>query len=155
LGIEKMALRKSKLIDLCVDGLITKAEFEKTNSQYDKQVAVLQKQWTALKLDNQATETLQQKLANIEKVIESIVKLREFSESVCGEILSKVIVEGRDKMSVYLTPAENKEPIFFKIPLSAHQYLLKYRKRCFSKKCYRSRFFNLYQDTKVEIFIGV
>jgi hypothetical protein len=115
-GIQKMAMRQSKLIDLCVDGLISKSEFEKTKSQYDKQVAVLQKQWAVLKLDDKSVENLTLKLANIERVIESIVKLREFSESVCGEILSKVVVEGRDKMSFYLTSVENKDPLFFKIP---------------------------------------
>ena len=120
--IQKMANRQSKLIDMCVDGLISKAEFESTKSQYDKQIAVLQKQWAALKLDNNAVENLTQKLANIEKVIESIVKLKEFSESVCDEILSRVIVEGREKMSFYLTTAENKDPVFFKIPLLVPQY---------------------------------
>jgi len=112
-GIEKMAVRKSKLIDLCVDGLITKSEFEQTNSQYNKQLAVLNKQWAALKLDNKTAEILQQKLDNIDATIESLVKLKEFGDSICSEILHKVVIEGREKMSFYLTAGENKDPVFF------------------------------------------
>jgi len=114
-GIEKMSIRKSKLIDMCVDGLITKAEFEKTNNQYDKQLAVLNKQWSVLKLDNQAVEDLTQKLENIEAVIENLVRLKEFGDSVCSEVLHKVVVEGRDKMSFYLKTGENTNPVFFKM----------------------------------------
>jgi hypothetical protein len=116
-GIEKMSMRKSKLIDLCVDGLITKAEYEKTKSQYDKQLAVLKKQWSTLKLDNKAIETLQQKLDNIEATIETLVRLKEFGDSICSEVLHNVVVEGRDKMSFYLKTGDNTDPVFFKIPL--------------------------------------
>jgi DNA invertase Pin-like site-specific DNA recombinase len=120
-GIEKMAVRRSKLIDMCVDGLITKAEYEKTKSQYDKQVAVLNKQWAALKLDSKAMETLQQKLDNLDATIESLVKLKEFGDSICSEVLHKVVVEGRDKISFYLANGDNADPVFFKIPLSVTQ----------------------------------
>jgi DNA invertase Pin-like site-specific DNA recombinase len=110
--MEKIAMRKVKLLDLCVDGLITRAEFEKSNNQYNKQIEALNKQLLALKLDNKVAEDLQQKLEDIEKTIETIVRLKEFSESVCGEILHKVVVEGRDKMSFCLTTGENKDPVF-------------------------------------------
>ena len=115
-SIEKMAARKSKLIDLLVDGIITKTEYEKTNNQYDKQTAVLQKQWAALKLDNKTTEDLQQKLDNIETAIENLVRLKEFGDSICLEILHKVVVEGREKISFYLTATETENPQFFQIP---------------------------------------
>lgn len=69
-------------------------------------------------------EDLTQKLKNIETTIETLVKLKELSVSVCSEILHKIVIEGREKMSFYLTTSENTEPIFFKIPLSPQQYLL-------------------------------
>jgi len=119
-GIEKMAVRKSKLIDMCVDGLITKAEFEKTNSQYDKQLADLNKRWTALKPDNETAENLQQKLDNVETAIENLVRLKEFGDSICSEVLHKVVVEGREKISFYLKTDKNAE-MFVKLPLSLTQ----------------------------------
>jgi hypothetical protein len=84
---------------MCDDGLITKSEYEKTKNQYDKQLAVLNKQWSALKLGNKTVEDLTQKLANIAAVIESLVRFKEFGDSICSEMLHKVVVEGRDKMS--------------------------------------------------------
>jgi ribosomal protein S25 len=115
--VDKILARKFKLVDLYMDGLITRAEFERINSQYSKQVAALNEQLAALKLDNKIAEDLTQKLNNVETTIETLVKLKEFSDSVCGEVLHKVIVEDRDKLSFYLTTGENTEPVFFKIPL--------------------------------------
>jgi hypothetical protein len=122
-GMEKIVARKSKLLDLCVDGVISRAEFEGANVQYNKQLDALNKQLQSLKLDNKIAEDLTQKLNNIEITIETIVRLKEFSESVYGEVLSNVIVEGREKMSFYLTTRENTEPVFFKIPLSVPKCL--------------------------------
>jgi DNA invertase Pin-like site-specific DNA recombinase len=120
----KIGNRKMKLVELYADGEITRDEYNKINSQYNKQLDALEKQMAALKLDNKIAEDLTQKLANVEKVIETIVKLKEYSDAVCGEVLHKVVVEGRDKMSFYLTTGENTAPAFFKIPLLIHQDLL-------------------------------
>jgi hypothetical protein len=120
-SIEKMATKKSKLIDLLVEGTITKTDFEKTNSQYDKQLSALNKQWAALKLDNKTVETLQQKLANIDKAVENLVGLKEFGDSVCDEVLHKIVVDGRDKISYYLKTDKNAD-MFIKIPLLHTQY---------------------------------
>jgi DNA invertase Pin-like site-specific DNA recombinase len=122
--MDKVLTRKSKLIDLYTDGAISRDEFDKANNQYNKQLDALQKQVASLKLDNKIAEDLTQKLANIEQTIETLVKLKEFSDSVCGEVLHKVVVEGREKMSFYLKTAENKDPAFFKIPLLEQQCLL-------------------------------
>jgi DNA invertase Pin-like site-specific DNA recombinase len=115
-GLEKIAVRKSKLIDMHVDGLITRSDFEKSFGQYDKQEQALRKRLLSLDSENKVAQDLQQKLDNIETAIENLVKLKEFSDSVCSELLHKVIVEGRDKISLYLTAGENTEPLFFKIP---------------------------------------
>jgi len=120
-SLEKMVAKKSKLIDLLVDGTITKAEFERTNRQYDKHAAILQQQWTALKLDNKTIETLQQKLDNIESAIENLAGLKEFGDSVCEEVLHKIVVDGRDKISFYLKTDKNAD-MFIKMPLSHTQY---------------------------------
>jgi len=118
--MDKIAARKSKLIDMHTDGTITRAEFETANNQYNKQLAALTKQLLALKLENKVAEDLTQKLANVEAAIETLVKLKEFSDSICFEVLAKVVVEGRKKMSFYLTTGEDTTPVFFPIaPLNA------------------------------------
>jgi DNA invertase Pin-like site-specific DNA recombinase len=115
-NMAKVGARKSKLIDLHVDGAITRAEFDKANNQYSRQLDVLECQLLTLEQDNKIVENLTQKLANIETTIETIVKLKEFSESVCGEILHKIVVDGRDKLSYYLAAGENSDPAFFQVP---------------------------------------
>jgi len=113
--MDKITAKKFKLLDMHVDGAISHAEFEKANTQYNKQLDALNKQFLALKLDNKIAENLTQKLNNIEATIENIVKLKEFSDSVCGEVLNKIIVEGREKISFYLTAGDTAEPTFFKV----------------------------------------
>jgi len=122
-GMDKIAARKSKLIELYTDGLISREEFKKTNEQYDKQLAVLYSELAVLKQDNKTVENLRQKFDNVDRVIENLVRLKEFGDSICGEVLSKVVVEGREKMSFYLTAGENTDTIFFKIPVSPQQFL--------------------------------
>ncbi|MCL2257995.1 MAG: recombinase family protein [Candidatus Bathyarchaeota archaeon] len=115
--IERITARKGKLIDTYVDGLITKAEFEQTNNRYSTQVEGLKKQLLALELGNETVETLQQKLEKIETVIENLARLKEFGDSICGELLHKVIVDGREKISFYLLTDKNAD-MFVKMPVS-------------------------------------
>jgi DNA invertase Pin-like site-specific DNA recombinase len=121
-GIERLLAKKSKIIDMFADGMITKDEFASANALYIKQAEALNQQLLSLKLENGLAENLTQKLAKIDETIEAIVRLKEFGDSVCQEILHKVVVKGRDKVSFYLTTAENTDPAFFKIPLSVPQY---------------------------------
>jgi uncharacterized protein YoxC len=73
--------------------------------------------------ENKLAEDLKQKLDNLDQAIENLARLKEFGDSICTEVLHKVVVEGRDKMSFYLTAGENKDSVFFKIPLLIRQHL--------------------------------
>ncbi|MCL2173189.1 MAG: recombinase family protein [Candidatus Bathyarchaeota archaeon] len=122
-GLDKIADKKTRLIDMHLDGLIKLAEYRKSYAQYDKQQEALQKRLAVLDSENKLAEDLKQKLDNIDQAIENLARLKEFGDSICSEVLHKVVVEGRDKMSFYLTTCENKDPAFFKIPLSIRQDL--------------------------------
>ena len=121
-GMEKIAARKSKLIELRVDGLISHSEFKKTNEQYDKQLAASYSQLAALKQDNKTVELLRQKFDNVEKAIENLARLKEFGDLVCSEVLHKIVVDGREKISYYLKTDKNAD-MFVKMPVSSQQYL--------------------------------
>jgi DNA invertase Pin-like site-specific DNA recombinase len=124
LAVERILTKKSKLIDMFADGMITREEFTKANEQYSKQADALSKELLLLKNENKFAEDLTQKLNTIDQTIETIVRLKEFGDSVCEEILHKVVVEGREKISFYLATKETEKPAFFKIPLLTQQYLL-------------------------------
>ena len=108
-GIEKIAVRKSKLIDMYVDGLIKRPEYEKAFGQYDKQQQHLQNQLSALDSENKIAQDLAQKLDNIDHAVENLVRVKEFGDSICSEVLHKVVIEGRDKISFYLLANENAD----------------------------------------------
>ena len=119
-NIEKITARKNKLVDAYMDNLITKSEFEQVKDRYSKQLSVLVEQLEFLELDNKSIENLQQKMENVETAIENLVRLKEFGEAICSEILHKVVVEGREKISYYLKTNENADT-YVKIPVSLQQ----------------------------------
>jgi DNA invertase Pin-like site-specific DNA recombinase len=120
-GLEAIAGKKSGLIDMRLDKLITVAEYQKSRERYDKQEAALLKRLADLGSENKAAEDLKLKLDNIDRAIENLVRLIEFSDEICSGVLHKVVVEDREKMSFYLKTDENKDPAFFKIPLLIRQ----------------------------------
>jgi len=120
-GLEKIAVRKSKLIDMYTDGMIKRAEFEKSFNQYERQQEALQKRLSSLDSENKIAQDLQQKLDNIETAIENLARLKEFGDSICDEVLHKIVVDGREKIAYYLKTDKNAD-LFIKIPLSSQQY---------------------------------
>jgi len=120
-NIARINARKLKLVDAYFDGLLSRDEFEETKSRYNKQLDVLSKQLSSLEQGNATIETLQQKLANVETAIESLARLKEFGDSVCSEVLHRIIVDGRDKISFYLKTGENAT-MFVKMPVLVAQY---------------------------------
>jgi hypothetical protein len=120
-SIERMIARKSKLVDTLVDGLLSRAEFEEANSRYNVQIDGLKKRLLALEQGNETVETLCKKLENVESAIENLARFKEFGDSVCVEVLHKIIVEDRDKISFYLKTNENAD-FFVKMPVSLAQY---------------------------------
>ncbi|MDR0471525.1 MAG: hypothetical protein LBH79_07390 [Nitrososphaerota archaeon] len=104
-----------------IDGLLTRDDFEEANNRYSTQLATLKKHLFTLKLGNKTVETLQQKLDNIEAAIENLARLKEFGDSICGEVLHKVVVEGREKITYYLKTDKNAD-MFVKMPVSVSQY---------------------------------
>ena len=123
-GLDKLSDKKSRLINMHLDRLITLAEYRKVYAEYEKQQNHLQRRLSVLDGENKLAEDLRQKLESVDQAIESLARLKEFGDSICEEVLAKVVVEGREKMSFYLKAGENKDPAFFKIPLLIRQDLL-------------------------------
>jgi DNA invertase Pin-like site-specific DNA recombinase len=125
-GIDKIADKKSRLIDMYLEGLMKRPEYEKAFSQYDKQEKILQKRLSALDSENKIAQDLQQKLDNIDQTIENLARLKEFGDSICSEVLHKIVVEDRDKISYYLKTNENAN-LYVKMPLSLNGYQVSIR----------------------------
>jgi hypothetical protein len=105
--IAKLDHRKTKLIDIFTDGSISRAEFDKVNDQYHKQMETLNDRLIALERTNQAVENLEQKFNVIDKTVEAVAFITEFSECVCREVVTKIVVENREKISFFLKNGED------------------------------------------------
>ena len=123
IDIDRVIGRKSKLLDAFIDGLISRTEFEQANSRYSLQLDALSKQIKALEQDNKAFENLQQKLESVETAIENLVRLKDFGDSVCSEVLHKIVVDGREKIAYYLKTNENAS-LYVKMPVLLSGYQL-------------------------------
>ncbi|MDR1993917.1 MAG: hypothetical protein LBQ98_10595 [Nitrososphaerota archaeon] len=108
-----------------MDGVLSRDEFEETKNRYSKQLDALDKQLLALKQGNATIEALQQKLTNAERAIENLARLKEFDDSICSEVLHKIIVDGREKVSFYLKTDENTD-MLIKMPVLVSGYLVIY-----------------------------
>jgi DNA invertase Pin-like site-specific DNA recombinase len=120
-NIGRINARRLKLVDAYFDGLLSPDEFRETKSRYSGQVDALYKQLSLLEQGNATVESLQQKLANVETAIENLARLKEFGDSVCSEVLHKIVVDGRDKISYYLKTNENAT-MFVKMPVLDTRY---------------------------------
>jgi len=95
--IKKVAVKKSRLLDLHLEGVIRRSEFDKAFAGYDKQEQHLRKRLSALDSENKIAEDLKQKLDNVDQAIENLARLKEFGDSICFEVLAKVVVEAGRK----------------------------------------------------------
>jgi SH3-like domain-containing protein len=94
--------KKSKLIELFTDSIITRAEFDIKNEQYENTLKAYIAELAELEASGEDTKDLQERLALIGKVVEKIAEFGEFSEEVCKECLKKIVVHNREQLDVYL-----------------------------------------------------
>lgn len=115
--IAKIGGKKTKLVELFTDNAISRNEYDQINGQYNKQLEVLNDNLLSVQRSMKRSEDLQKRLSGIDKAVDSIVCFKEFSEAICKEILEKVVVESREKISFFInTTNDNSGKLF--IPLS-------------------------------------
>jgi len=68
-GLDKLSDKKSRLINMHLDRLITLAEYKKVYAEYEKQQNHLQKRLAVLDSENKLAEDLRQKLESVDQAI--------------------------------------------------------------------------------------
>lgn len=105
-GIETEILRlenkKTRLIELYTENSISKPEFDKSNEQYNRQMEALSNNKNILIKNNDRSKELQKQISTIDKTIEALTATKEFGEEICKQVLKKVVVESREKISFFL-----------------------------------------------------
>ncbi len=101
-SIQRIESKKKKLVELYMDKMITKEEFQETNNELLR----LSQLYTtdlekAANLHNQQ-QNPDELLRIIRSEIENIVNCRVFSDEVCKSVLEKIIIHSRDNMEFFL-----------------------------------------------------
>ncbi|MCL1867168.1 MAG: recombinase family protein, partial [Oscillospiraceae bacterium] len=100
--IKSVHSKKSKLIELFTDSIITRAEFDIKNEQYENSLLAYTAELASLAASGEDAKDLHERFALIGKAVEKIANFGEFSEEVCRECLEKIVVHNREQLDVYL-----------------------------------------------------
>ena len=98
--IDKIDSQKRKAIDLCIDGLISNEDLKKQNNHYDNEIAVLEKQLLEAKQEKSRLEQQNFESQDFIASIQNIQSMEDDNLELFKEVLSKLIIFGRDKTAI-------------------------------------------------------
>ncbi len=120
--IDKLNIKKGKLIELFTDGQIKREEFNRINNSYNHQIKILENNLQTLEKNEDKENEISDKIKEIEKTIAGIAELQEFSQEICKQVLNKIIVGDREELSFFINGSPGNISGFL-IPLSITPYL--------------------------------
>ena len=109
--IRRIANRVDRLIELRLDGEITKEELQKKREPLDIQMNVLNEKLVQIEKNTILIEERDILLDEIKSHVSNIVHTEVYSESIVKEVLEKIIVYGKNKFDVYFHGIKGKHAI--------------------------------------------
>ncbi len=100
--IDKLNIKKGKLIELFTDGQIKREEFNTIYNSYNHQIEILEDNHKTIKKNEHKKKEVSDKMKEIEKTIAGISELEEFSVETCKQVLTKIIVKDREELSFFI-----------------------------------------------------
>lgn len=110
--INKNQQRINNLIELRIDGEISKDEFNMQKERYSKQIEIAQETINQLNLQINQNSMLDL-LNDIDKALQDLVYKEEISDSLIDKAINKIVVKGNDVFDWYLCLSDN--PISLKV----------------------------------------
>ena len=95
-GIEALEIRKNKVIDLMVDGTLTKEQYQIRVDDIEKKIEEYRNELAEISQVTDKQNTLKSKLEIIKEMGKNNLKLDEFDEDIFEALIKKVIVGGVD-----------------------------------------------------------
>ena len=95
-GIESLEVRKNKVIDLMVDGTLSKEQYQTRIDDIEKKIEEYRKELNEISLVTEKQNTLKDKLEIIKEIISNKLTIDEFDEDVFEALIKKVVVGGLD-----------------------------------------------------------
>ena len=111
-SLEKLNLKKLKVIDSYYDNEISRDEFIKLKEQYQKEADKLESEIKAEREKTVAIENEDSFIDEICKTVKQLVSFEVFNDSIAKEILDKIVIHSKSNIEVYLK-GFSSERIFF------------------------------------------
>lgn len=109
----RITKRKHKLLNLYLDEAISPLEFKKMAEQCEKQMEIFGNKLALFQETQSGFTNSQAKIDAIGQNIESLLSLSTFDESICREVLEKVVVQGREKITLFLRNGDEAAIFFY------------------------------------------
>lgn len=158
--LERLQNRRSNLVDMKLDDLIGKQEFENKNQSIEERMQQVKNELTILSQESEATEPVEIK--------EEINKIKEYLNTVCDLDNKKVSDELIDSIVTRITPMESgvfkwyiqSDDNGMETSFDESKYILydKFTLNFEEAKAYRKSFgnfirFNQWKDIVVEVYV--
>lgn len=108
---EKIIKEKSKLLDLCINEIITQDEFNVKNKELNERINKINKEIKQQQEKEEIRENIEEIINKSRKVIDEILDIKKISKNVCKELVNKVVIHSKRKFDFYIKGC--KEPYFF------------------------------------------
>ena len=105
--IKMLQSRIGRLIELRLDGEISKEELQSKRKPLDLQIAELTYKLEQIKANASLIDTRDVLLDAIKKRVSSLIHANEYSDEVAGEILEKIVIHNKAQYSVYFKGLES------------------------------------------------
>ena len=130
--IQSLTDRKRRLLDILLDGAITKEEYMAKKDSLDQELGSLQMELDGLKQSQKSMEDLKENLAKLRRIIDDELN---FEDGVPASVVDSLV----DRIEVYEgdTPKTVKLKVFFRIFEEERSYAV-CRKRGGTSVCYTS-----------------
>lgn len=106
--LERISSRIDILINLRLDGEITKEELQSNREPLDKQMTIIKEKLNLLDSNTAMVSKREAFLSDIESHISAIAYTEVFSEDVAREVLEKIIIHDKNNYDVYFNGSVSK-----------------------------------------------
>lgn len=104
---EQLNKDKRKLLDLCIKEVISEQDFKIKNEELEEEIKRVDKEIKQQEDKQMLRDNIEDILDNARKVIDKILDIKEFSKTVCRELVDKIIIYNKKKFDYYIKGYKN------------------------------------------------
>lgn len=107
----KLLKQKEKLLDLCLEEVISSSEYKRKSNKIEEQIENINVKISEQNNKIRIKENIDEIIEKARREVNKILSIKEFSKSVCKEVVDKVVIHSKTKFDFYLRGIN--DPYFF------------------------------------------